>query len=142
MTEPTATVRVPPGWHQASEPAPGIQLATGCPETPPSGFTPSAVLTWEPTDDRLPGVQLDLCHALRRSLDLVQLEDADIYDLDGRDVSYVRIGHRSGGIDLIAEIWTWLVDGVAWSLTTTVALADYPVYCDLFEELAGSFEAA
>jgi hypothetical protein len=72
--------------------------------------------------------------------DGLDVEDEDGFDLDGHEVGYRRFGHRVGGVEVVSEEWTWLVDGVPHVLTGTVRREDYLVVCDLFEEVAASVD--
>jgi hypothetical protein len=68
------------------------------------------------------------------------LEDEDVFDLAGRDVVYRRFGHRAAGVPVLCEQWLWVVGGLAHQLLGTVAREDYADYCDVFEDVAETFD--
>jgi hypothetical protein len=46
---------------------------------------------------------------------------------------------RTGEHEVVSEQWCWLIQGVGFTLTGTVAREDYADYTDLFEDVAGTF---
>lgn len=133
---------VPPGWEQRPPTGAGAVLTLVARSWPPSGVVPSVAVT-------LAGVEPPATAAAHRQRQVDELtgglhaayvEDEDCYDLDGHEVAYLRLAHVVDGHDLVAEVWTWLVDGHAWTLTASVALEEYADYAELFEDLAATFE--
>lgn len=110
----------PPGWRR--ETIGGAVVATS--PTRPDG-RPPARLEWRRGAPEPDGAVV---------------EDEDRYDLVGHDVGYRRLGHRTGGVDLVSEEWRWQVGGEQLVLTGTVPRADYLAVCDLFEEVAAAVD--
>lgn len=138
----TVHLAVPHHWTTRSDPAHGLVLHARAPATPPSGFAPEIVVRTTPVAGDLAGWRAESLAALADQLDGLDVEDADRLDLDGRAVAYHRIGHRlrhrQGTLEVVAEQWSWLVDGVGVTLTGSVARADYADYADVFEEVAAT----
>lgn len=122
------SLALPRHWPRQDEPVPGVVLRARSPVVAASGLAPELVLRTVPLDD-LPTPAAG-----------VEIEDADEFDLSGRTVGYERLGHVIGTTDVVTDQWTWVVGDTAVVLTGTVARADYPDYCDLFEEVAGTVE--
>lgn len=119
---------LPHRWATLRDPGPGVVVAARSPVVPRGGFVPELVLRAVTLDDLAPPVA---------GLDV---EDAEDLELSGRPVRYERLGHRTGSTDVVTERWTWLLDDRAVVLAGTVARADYPDYCELFEEVAATVE--
>ncbi|UUW90257.1 hypothetical protein [Pimelobacter simplex] len=138
----TVTLAVPHRWSTRSDPASGLVLHARAPMTPPSGFAPEIVVRTTPVAGDLARWRAESLAALAGQLDGLDVEDTDRLDLDGRAVVYHRIGHRLrhrlGTLEVVAEQWSWLVDGVGVTLTGSVARADYADYADVFEEVAAT----
>lgn len=140
----TSFLTVPAGWHRHPDPAPGVLVAARGAAPPGSGVAPELVLhrtevPFRHTGD-LSGWRAAALDALARALDSFALEDAEVIDLDGREVAYARFGHRGVGTDLVTEQWSWLVGESGLTLTATVALEDYADLCDVVEQVACSVE--
>lgn len=115
-------------------------MAAQAASVPASGVRPRVTLRCEPVSDGPERWCADALADLKdRTIDL-DLEDEDAYDLDGHDVAYRRYAHRAGTADLLCDEWAWLVDGLGFVLTCTVAREDYVDYCDVFEAIAETFE--
>ena len=50
------------------------------------------------------------------------------------------LSHRDDDRHLVSEVWLWLADGQAWSVSGTVDRSDYADWCDVFEEVAATFD--
>lgn len=138
----TVTLAVPRRWTTRSDPAHGLVLHARAPTTPPSGFAPEIVVRTTPVAGDLAGWRAESLAALADQLDRMDVEDSDRLELDGRPVTYHRIGHRLrhrlGTLEVVAEQWAWLADGVGVTLTGSVARSDYADYADVFEEVAAT----
>lgn len=136
----TIDVTLPQGWHQRTDPDTGILIAARPQEPPPSGHVPEVVVrTVAVSDDLLEwrdAAQVELADRLPD----FALEDADTYPLGEHEVDYRRFSHDVGGTDVVTEQWSWAVDGIGVTLTCTTARADYAIYADLFEQIAGTVE--
>lgn len=97
----------------------------------PSGFTPRLIVTARPTahegDDPVSSMVQEM-----------EIEDSDEYEIAGRPVTYLLLGHSQDGRALVSEQWTWQVDGTDLVLTGTMAREDYLVYCEVFERIAST----
>ena len=133
---------LPPRWRRTSDPSRGVVVAARAPEVPGSGVRPELVLRCVPVSDGLGAWRDGAVAELAERLDAFELEDEDRYDLGGHEVAYLRFAHRAVLHDLVCDQWAWLVDGQGVSLTCTVAREDYPVYCDVFEAIAETFDPA
>ncbi|MFC4784467.1 hypothetical protein ACT8ZV_08335 [Nocardioides sp. MAHUQ-72] len=133
-------IAVPRGWRRSADPAHGLLLAARASVLPKSGFRPTLTLRCEPvTGDRAAWRDAALREAAE-SLPAFEVEDADEFELAGRDVSYRRYAHAAGSADVICEEWAWQLDGLGVVLTGAVAREDYPDHCDLFEAVAEAFD--
>ncbi|CAM3320268.1 hypothetical protein NODU109028_11350 [Nocardioides dubius] len=119
---------------------PRIHLMLATEWLPASGYRPRAVVTREPTALDLETYQGSLIAGVLQGLAEAELEEAEIYPVDGRPMSYLRIWHRTDGSDLMTEARTWIHEDVAWTVVSTVEHTDYPDFCDLFEDLTLHFE--
>lgn len=134
------TLQIPPRWVSTPATAPRVDLLLAADWLPNSGFRPRAMVAHDPTELSLPAFQTELIANYLTALGEADLEDSDIYPCpSGREMSYLRIWHRNDGADLMTEARTWLVDGVAWTVTATVEHTDYPDFADLFDELLLTF---
>ena len=138
------SLAVPRRWATRDDPAPGVALHARAPAAAASGFTPELVVRTGPVGDAssLTDWRADALSTLALQLDDLEVEDADLIDLDGEPVAYHRFSHRIGGVDVVCDQWAWLRDGVGVVLTGSVARADYGDYYDLFEDVAATVELA
>lgn len=134
-------IGVPPGWRRRASDVAGVVLALS-PVPAPEGSRPAVVVTaaevTAPATSA--GHRARQVAELEADLEGVRIEDEDAYDLHGYDVSYLRLAHATGGSQQLAEVWTWLVGGVAWTLTANVELAQYGEWGEVFEAIAETFE--
>lgn len=137
---------VPAGWLQVAVPDSEV-VAMTCPRQHAGEVTPIAAISRHvleestgPAQERLRQVQSRLHRDVLAVFEWPEVEDRDVIDLGGHDVSYLRFGHQASGHCLVTEIWSWVLGGEEWSVAGTVALEDYPTYCDVFEALAGAFD--
>ena len=105
-------IAVPSSWSAERDPGNGLLVAARSREAPASGFRPELSLRCSPVDGTLEEWRAAATVELGRRLEDLEVEDEDVYDLDGTPVSYARCGHRAGARDLVSEQWAWLVDGV------------------------------
>ncbi len=133
---------VPPGWLVSHRPVPEVTVAVTAPEVPPSGYRPRACLAAKPCALSLPDLLTEHLDGLTTTLVRPEVEDCDIQDLWDSDVGYLRLLHQVNDAEVITEAWMWLVGDIAWILSCSVALHDYMSYCDVFDDLATSFEPA
>jgi hypothetical protein len=135
-------ISVPTGWEQVTDPVPGVALLMAARRRPATGILPSmavAAVPLAPDRDRstyLAGLRTELTDGL----DGAEVEDEDAFELDGGPVDYLRLSHRDGDRHLVSEVWLWLADGRAWSVSGTVDRRDYADWCDVFEEVAATFD--
>jgi hypothetical protein len=134
-------ITAPPGWDRVPDPLPGVALLMSATRRPPSGVLPSMAVAASGLDgvtrtEHLAG----LCAGLGLALESFVVEDEDRFDLAGVEVDYLRVGHRADGHELVSEVWVWLVDGHAWSVSGTVDRADYALWCEVFEQVAATFD--
>lgn len=129
---------LPAGWRLTA-PGSGVLLSARPRVPPASGTTPTLVLTGEPARGTLPDWADAVVDRVSADLASFDLEDGDDYAWGLHDVSYRRFSHRLDGTELISELWAWVVDGVGYTLTGTVAREDYADYCDIFEAVADTF---
>jgi hypothetical protein len=139
---PGADVRisVPASWRRTSDPACGVLVAATATTVPPSGFRPSVRLRCEPAPDAASAWSAHCVSELRSTREEFALEDEDDYDLGRHHVGYRRYAHRLRGADVLCDEWAWLVDGIGFVLTCSVAREDYLDYCDVFEAIAQTVE--
>jgi len=133
-------IALPARWRPSAAPDRGVLVAARSPVPGASGIVPlirlevvavaGSLHTWR---------ERDLASLAARRTDF-ELDDEDDYELDGRAVAYRRFAYRRGADDLLCEQWAWLVDGVGFTLTGTVGREDYADYCDLFEDVAATFD--
>ena len=140
MTSPW--ICLPPRWRRTSDPSRGVVVAARAPEVPGSGVRPELVLRRVPVSDDLDTWRGGAASELATRLDDFELEDEDRFELGGHEVAYRRFAHRAALDDLVCDQWAWLVDGQGLTLTCTVAREDYADYCDVFEAIAETFDAA
>ncbi len=133
------SIGVPSGWRQSSDLDHGIVMAARAPVTPGSGFVPEFVLDAEPVDCSFESWQEKALAALSDLLQRFDEEDTDDYQLGPGLARYRRVSHVSSEHNLVSEQWCWLIEGVGFTLTGTVAREDYADFCDLFEDVAGTF---
>ena len=135
-------ISVPPGWEQVADPVPGVALLMAARRCPATGVLPSmAVTAVSLPSSRTRSTYLDGLRAeLTGGLDEAEVEDEDSFELDGGPVHYLRLAHRDDDRHLVSEVWLWLADGRAWSLSGTVDGRDYADWCDVFEEVAATFD--
>jgi hypothetical protein len=140
--EEVVRIAVPPGWERVARPAPGVALLMGARRRPASGVLPSmAVAVVDLAPDRARAAYLGrLRDELTAGLDGAEVEDEDSFELDGAPVDYLRLAHRSDDRHLVSEVWVWLTDGRAWSVSGTVDRRDYADWCDVFEGVAATFD--
>lgn len=140
----TSLLTIPAGWHEHSDPAPGVLVVARGGAPPGSGVAPELVLRHTCVTGYLAGDVAGWRAAaladLGELLDGFSLEDEDLLNLEGRDVVYHRFGHRDLGTELVTEQWSWLVDERGLTLSATVALEDYADLCDVLEQAAASVE--
>lgn len=129
-------IALPASWQQRSDPERGVLVKARATSVPDSGVRPELTLRCTRVSADLAGWRAEALAELGRCLDDFEVEDEDDYDLDGRPVAYRRFAHRVAQADIVSEQWAWVVDGLGVTLTGTVARADYPAYCDLFEAVA------
>lgn len=140
MTTSEPTVALPARWRRRADPGHGVLLHARAPRVPSSGTTPEVVLRQAPVDGDLTDWRAAALAELDRVLVGFDLEDEDVFDLEGRPVVYVRFAHRLGLAELVTEQWSWLLDGTGVTLTGTVAREDYADYCDVFEAVAATLD--
>ena len=144
------TLPLPEAWERAEDPAPGLVLVAIEPEHAPDddpGFRANLVVTLDKLDD---GLGLDDWQAGTERLFPTSLGDYLVLDLERLDLSGVRgirrlAHHRTEQNSAVTmEQWTTVLPhpdgGVAgWSLTASVATAQYPSLADLFAYVAGGW---
>jgi hypothetical protein len=135
-------ISLPASWRRRSDPSCGVLVAAQASTLPASGVRPSVRLRCEPVASGPDDWTAQALADLRSSREEFVLEDEDTYDLAGRDVGYRRYAHRARAGDLLCEEWAWLVDGVGYVLTCSVAREDYADYCDVFEAIAETVDPA
>ncbi len=131
---------LPTGWTTHRSKSEGVLLSTRAPAPGPSGRSPSMCLMRDRVSGSAAhwaqGVVADLA---RRRTDF-DLDDEDVYLIGATDATYRRYGFRLGDDDLLCEEWSWLIDGSGYTLRCTAAREDYETFCDLFEQVAETFE--
>lgn len=135
-------IAVPHGWEQVTDPVAGVALLLAARRRPASGVLPSMAVAAVPlAPGRTRSAYLsDLRAELTDGLDDAEVEDEDSFELDGGLVDYLRLSHRDDDRHLVSEVWLWLVDGRAWSVSGTVDRRDYADWCDVFEEVVATFD--
>lgn len=134
------TIALPPRWRRRDDPDHGVLVHARAPVVPPSGTAPELVLRCTAVDDDLTSWRAAALDELAAQLPAMEVEDEDVFDLEGRETVYVRFAHRLGLADLVSEQWAWCVGRLGFTLTGTVAREDYADYCDVFEAVAATFE--
>ena len=100
---------------------------------------PRFALDAEPVDCSFESWQEKALATLSDLLQRFEEEDTDDYPV-GEDLArYRRVSFVSSEQHLVSEQWCWLIEGVGFTLTGTVAREDYADFCDLFEDVAGTF---
>lgn len=143
---------IPAGWEHIEPPQPDVLVIMRPPAPPASSdgdaepLRPVAAITrlhlgasQDPPPERLLSHQRRLADQLCEILEWAIVEDADVHDLSGHDVSYLRIAHQTQGHALVTEVWTWILGDEEWSVTGTTPLEDYATWSDVFEAVAGAF---
>lgn len=133
-------LRVPANWQAQAAPKPGILLLMTPRAVPASGLAPCITLSVAETDLNLVDHQSALRELFQEAFDRVDIEDADIYDYQGAEVSYLRFFHRTDQRDLIVEVWCWVATGRVWSLVASADHRDHPDFCDMFDDVAATFD--
>ena len=136
------SIAVPSGWSRASDLDHGILMAARAPTAPGSGFVPRFVLDAEPVDSSFESWQENAVTALSDQLQRFDEEDTDDYHVGPELARYRRVSHVSSVSSdhhLVSEQWCWLIEGVGFTLTGTIAREDFADFCDLFEDVAGTF---
>lgn len=134
------TIALPPRWRRRADPDHGVLVHARAPSVPPSGTAPELVLRCAAVDGDLTSWRREALDELAARLPEMDVEDEDVFDLEGREVVYARFAHRLGLAELVSEQWSWRVGGVGFTLTGTVAREDYEDWCDVFEAVAATFE--
>lgn len=134
------SLSVPRDWHHRSDPESGIVLSARPVTVPSSGYVPDVVVHAGPVDADLVGWRDQAMADLGQRLPDFALEDSDEYSLGDHDVAYRRFAHSFGSTDVLVDQWAWQVDGTGVTLTCSTAREDYPAYCDLFEDIAGTVD--
>ncbi len=140
--ESLVRIAVPPGWERVADPVPGVALLIAARRRPASGVLPSmavAVADLAPGRSRagyLDGLRAELASGLEDA----DIEDEDFFELDGGAVDYLRLAHRHEDLHLVSEVWLWVTEGRAWSVSGTVDRRDYADWCDVFEGVAATFD--
>ena len=139
--ESVVRIAVPPGWERVADPVPGVALLIAARRRPASGLLPSMAVA----ADLAPGCSrsgyLDALRAeLAGGLDSADIEDEDAFELDGGEIDYLRLAHRHEDRHLVSEVWVWLTEGRAWSVSGTLDRRDYADWCDVFEGVAATFD--
>lgn len=157
QARPELTLAVPASWRSRQDLTRGIVIAARAPRASAGGLTPEVVLRAGPVSQPDPDTwRIDVLAEHATTTDGFVLEDDDTFDLEGRQVRYHRFAHRAptgpgtglGAVEAISEQWCWWFDlddpraptslGVVF--TATVDRLDYLAYCDLFEDMAASFQ--
>lgn len=131
-------VCLPASWRRRSSPAHGVVVSARSTVLPAGGVPPDATLRCAVVDTDLRTWRAAAITELSERLVDFAVEDDDEFDLLGRAVAYHRFAHRVGAADVLSDQWSWLVDGLGVTLTCSVARADYPDYCDVFEAIAAT----
>jgi len=139
-TEHDVALALPRQWITRRQPAPDIVVLSRARTVPASGFRPELVVQSQPVTGDLESWCDDTATALREQWDRLELEDDDVFDLNGHRVGYRRFAHVVGAVDVMCEQWSWLVEGHGITLTCSVAREDYLDYGDLFEQVADTVE--
>jgi hypothetical protein len=86
------------------------------------------------------------CHLTDTEPDLephdADVEDEDTYEIGTAVATYTRFGHAGAALHLLSDRWVWPIEGGWFVLTGTVERGRYPAYCDVFEEVAQTFDAS
>lgn len=138
---------IPAGWIHVEPDDPDLLVMMAPPHSDTRGaLRPVVGITRldlgpseEPPRERLLSHQTHLSQELRAIFEWSVVEDADVLDLSGHDVSYVRISHQRGQHCLVSELWTWLLGDQEWTITGTTPVDEYSIWCDVFEAIAGAF---
>lgn len=136
----TRLLILPPGWTSQPGKSEGVLLRARGPSPGASGRCPSVCLRRDDvTESAARWAQSVVADLARRRTDF-DLDDEDVYLIGATDATYRRYGFRLDDDDLLCEEWSWLVDGVGYTLRCTSAREDYESFCDLFEQVAETFE--
>lgn len=131
---------LPRRWRWSSDAATGLLLSARPPLAGASGVLPELRLTVLPGGpDGFAWVDDDLEQVQRAVRDYL-LEDEDEYDVGAHRVAYRRFAHRRGAHDLLCERWAWELAGRRFLIDAACSREDYPEFCDVFEQIAESFE--
>lgn len=140
MPTPDPALILPTRWRLVDAPDPAVLVSARAPMLPVSGVAPTVELRRVPVTGDLAGWRESELTGLAGQLRFFELEDQDRYELGGHDVAYCRFAHLPVGVDLVCEQWAWLVDGVGFVLTGTVARQEYADLCEVFEAVAAGFD--
>jgi hypothetical protein len=134
------SISIPPRWRHCADLDHGVVVTARAPVAPVSGFVPNFVLDAEPVEGSLDAWQERALGHLGGLLEGLDEEDTDDYVLGNELVRYRRMSFSSGDHDVVAEQWCWLIQGVGFTLTGSVAREDYADYTHVFEDVAGTFK--
>ncbi len=139
-----ALVRLPHGWRELGDAAPGTAVAVEPAEASAGGFGSNLVLSsadnadlsfrdWQVTTDQL----------LPRMLTDYLLLDLERCLVAGRPGGR-RLAHHltPDGVAVTMEQWFTAVDGVGWTLTATVDSFRYDEQAELLAQAAAGLEIA
>lgn len=130
---------LPRGWRRSGDP--GGELIVRGPGSsgrpPPTLRLRRLTLSGEPTS---PACQVE---ALVMSLAGPAVEDHDRFWIGSGEATYVRSVRAGADGDLVVETWAWSVEDrdEVWLLTAEVLLPRYADWCEVFEDVAATFDA-
>lgn len=131
---------LPRRWRWSTDIDTGLLLSARPPRAGLSGVLPDVRLTVVPGEpDGFEWVDDDLEDLADSVVDFL-LEDEDQYDLGDHEVAYRRFAHRRGAHDLLCERWAWELSTGLFLIDATCAREDYADFCEVFDDIAASFE--
>lgn len=133
-------ITLPRGWRPATSPEQGVLLAALAPYAGSHDVVPSLRLTLEPVTTPTEEWHAECAEELPTRFSGFALDDEDTYEIGLHEARYRRFSHRRAGHDLVSEQWAWVVDGLGFLLSTTVAREDYLHYFEVFEAVADTFD--
>jgi hypothetical protein len=125
----------PAGWT-VEELGEGIAVRVAAPGDPAGGYTPTVLVTVEPTPADLETYAADQVLALQQiltDLQVIDLADARLVD---RPALRALAGHRLGLHTLVSELWWAVDDGRGITCAATAGALDHADLEPIFARLA------
>lgn len=135
-----SVITLPPGWRRTTNLDQGVVVAALAPRPGSHDIVPTLRLTVEPVTTPPEDWHDDWAAEAAARHEAHVLEDEDTIETGLHEARYRRFTHRRAGHDLVTEMWGWVVDGVGFLLSASIAREDYFAHFELFEAVADTFD--